>query len=242
MVSGVGFRESDGAPTPAGRETGFVDGRCDPAATGRLSLQLAYLELTRPESFATGSIEKFLSGQAPVAGEAKRFGYCEAGMLESSKIAVPLRWRPMQPADVDACVAIVAAHPVIGPRYGADIAKLGRGWRRLLGSAAVTHAVAERLDQKRARIVGFGFAVFVRDEFIHEIKTPPLVWVGPELTRRVTGRASPVLTDDEVRDANSGAGLSEVVWEGTATPEFAQTIDFYHHMVAAYVEVHRGSC
>jgi hypothetical protein len=161
-------------------------------------------------------------------------------MLESSNIAVPLRWRPMQPADVDECVAIVAAHPVIGPRYGPDIDDLGRAWRRLLGSAAVNTGVFERADQKCQGIVGLGFAVFVRDEFVREIKAPPLVWVGPELTRRVTGGDSPILTDDEVRDANSGVGLSEIVWAGTGIPEFEQTRDFYHLMLGAYVEAHRG--
>ncbi len=161
-------------------------------------------------------------------------------MLASSNIAVPLRWRPMQPADVDQCAAIVAAHPVIGPRYGADIEDLGRAWHRLLGAAAINSAVFERLDRKRPEIVGLGFAVFVRDQFVREIKTPPLVWIGPELTRRVTGGDSPVLTDDEVRDANSGTGLSEIVWAGTAIPEFEQTRDFYHLLVGAYVEAHRG--
>jgi hypothetical protein len=161
-------------------------------------------------------------------------------MLESSNIAVPLRWRPMQPADVDECVAIVATHPVIGPRYGTDIENLGRAWHLLLGSAAVNNAVFEQLDRKCATIVGIGFAVFVRDAFIREIKTPPLVWVGPELARRVAEGDSPILTNDEMRDANSGAGLGEVVWEGTGTPDFARTMDFYHHMVGAYVEEHRG--
>lgn len=161
-------------------------------------------------------------------------------MLESSNIAVPLRWRPMQPADVDRCVEIVAAHPVIGPRYGADIESLGHAWRQLLGSAAINTAVFERLGRKSATIVGVGFAVFVRDEFIREIKMPPLVWVGPELARRVAGGDSPVLTDDELRDANSGAGLNEIVWQGVGTPEFAHTMDFYHRMVGSYVEGHRG--
>ena len=161
-------------------------------------------------------------------------------MLDGSKIAVPLRWRPMQPADVDRCVEIVAAHPVIGPRYGVDIENLGRAWRKLLGSAAISHNVFEWLDGNRATIVGVGFAVFVRDEFMREIKTPPLHWIGPELARRVAGKDCPVLTDDEVRDANSGSGLSELVWEGIGTPEFAHSMDFYHAMVGSYVEVHRG--
>lgn len=161
-------------------------------------------------------------------------------MLQHSEIAVPLRWRRMQPADVDACVQIVAAHPVIGPRYGADIDKLGVAWRRVLGSAAINSAVFERLDRKRAVIVGLGLAAFVRDGFMREIKAPPLAWIGPELARRVAGEDSPVLTDDEVRDANSGAGLGEVVWEGTGAPEFASTMDFYHRLVRSYVDQHRG--
>ena len=161
-------------------------------------------------------------------------------MLESSKIEVPLRWRPMQAADVDACVDIVAAHPVVGPRYGADIENLGRAWYHLLGSAAITHAVVERLDQKRSRIAGIGVDVFVRNEFIREIKTPPLRWIGPELARRVMGRDSPVLTDDEVRTANSGDGLNVLVWEAIVAPEFALESELFHLMVGGYVETHRG--
>jgi hypothetical protein len=161
-------------------------------------------------------------------------------MLERPNIAAPVRWRPMQPADVDACVEIVAAHPVLGARYGADIQHLGCAWRSQLGSAAAVSGVFERLDPKRATIVGVGFAVFVRDDFIREIKTPPLPWIGPELARRVAGGDSPILTNDEVRDANSGAGLSNIVWEGAGTPEFVATMDFYHQMVGAYVEALRG--
>ena len=111
-------------------------------------------------------------------------------MLESSNIAVPLRWRPMQPADVDACVAIVAAHPVIGRRYGADIDNLGPAWRRLLGSAAMTAAVFEQVDQQGATIVAIGVDIFVRNEFIREIKTPPLVWIARSLCRRITSELS----------------------------------------------------
>ena len=162
------------------------------------------------------------------------------GMLEGSKIATPLRWRPMQQADVDQCVDIVARHPVIGPRYGIDIENLRCAWRHLQGSAAITQAVVERLDLKRAQVVGIGVDVFVRDEFMREIKTPPLRWVGPELARRVAGRDSPVLTDDEVRDANSGDGLNVLVWEAIVAPEFALGSELFHLMVGGYVETHRG--
>lgn len=161
-------------------------------------------------------------------------------MLEKSKIALPLRWRPMEPADVDECVNIVSAHPVIGPRYGADIDDLRCAWSRLLGSAAMIGAVFEQLDQKRARIVAIGVGIFVRDEFIREIKTPPLLWFGPELARRVMGPDSPVLTDTEVRDANSGDGLNALVWEAIEALEFAPRSDLFHLMIDNYVEAHRG--
>ncbi len=161
-------------------------------------------------------------------------------MLEDSKIAMLLRWRPMQPTDVRECADIIAADPVIGPRYGAVIEDLGYAWRHLLGSAAMTTGVFEQSHQKRQKIVGFGVSVFVSDEFIREIKTPPLPWFGPELAKRVMGRDSPILSDSEVRDANSGEGLNELVWESVAMPEIGQRPEFYHVMLGSFIEGHRG--
>ncbi len=161
-------------------------------------------------------------------------------MLEGSKIAMHLRRRPMQPADVSECVDIVAADPVIGPRYGEEVKELGTTWRHLLGSAATTTAVFEQPQQKRKKIVGFGISVFVTDEFIHEIKTPPLRWCGPELAKRVTGPDSPILSDTQVRDANSGEGLNALVWESLATPEIERRPEVYHVLLSAFIEAHRG--
>ncbi|MEP7098629.1 MAG: hypothetical protein ABI748_13285 [Dokdonella sp.] len=161
-------------------------------------------------------------------------------MLEGSKIAVHLRWRPMQPADVSECVDIVAADPVMGPRYGADVNELGNTWRHLLGSAATTTAVFEQPQQKRKKLVAFGISVFVSDEFVHQIKTPPLRWCGPELAKRVTGPDSPILSDTQVRDANSGEGLNALVWESFATPEIGRRPEVYHALLGAFIEAHRG--
>lgn len=161
-------------------------------------------------------------------------------MLEGSKIAMFLRGRPMQPTDVSACADIVVADPVIGPRYGAVIEDLGCAWRQLLGAAAMTTCVFEQLQQKRQKIVGFGVSVFVSDAFLREIKTAPLCWFGPELAQRVTGRNSPILSDDEVRDANSGDGLNALVWESLATPEIGERPEFYHVMLGSFIESHRG--
>ncbi|MEO8802174.1 MAG: hypothetical protein ABI304_07900 [Rudaea sp.] len=161
-------------------------------------------------------------------------------MLDDSKIAMHLRSRPMQPADVSECVDIVAADPVIGPRYGAAVEELGNTWRQLLGSAATTTAVFEQPQQKRKKIVAFGISVFVSDEFIHQIKTPPLRWCGPELAKRIMGPDSPILSDTQVRDANSGEGLNALVWESMATPEIGHRPEVYHLLLSSFIEAHRG--
>ncbi|MEO6800270.1 MAG: hypothetical protein ABI178_10060 [Rhodanobacter sp.] len=135
---------------------------------------------------------------------------------------------------------IVAADPVVGSRYGAAVEDLDGAWRNLLGSAAMTTGVFERAHQKRQTIVGFGVSVFVSDEFIQEIKTRPLCWFGPELARRVNGPDSPILSDRQVRDANSGDGLNELAWESLATHEIGQKPEFYHVMLGAFIESHRG--
>ncbi len=151
-----------------------------------------------------------------------------------------LRWRTMQPIDVPACAEIVASHPVIGPRYGAAIKKLSRVWNELLGSEAMTTAVFEEVLRDRIHIVGVGVGLFVHDEFVRELKTPPHFWVGPELINRVLKGASPALSDREVREANSDGGLNELVWETIALERLATRTDLYHLMGRAYIEIHRG--
>jgi hypothetical protein len=151
-----------------------------------------------------------------------------------------LGWRPMEPEDVAECAEIIAAHPVIGPRYGSAIKDLGRAWHRLLGSEAMTTAVFEEVDRGRAHLAGVGVGVFVRDEFIREMKTPRQFWVGPELTKRILNGNSPVLSDKEVREANSGEGLNELVWETITGPSYAKRTEIYHLMGSAYIEIHRG--
>lgn len=151
-----------------------------------------------------------------------------------------LQWRPMKPRDVAECARIVAAHPVIGPRYGAAAKDLGRAWLRLLGSEAMTHAVFEEVVAGRRTIAGVGVGVFVRDEFVRDLKARPSFWFGPELVSRVLNGNSPVLSDQEVREANSGEGLNELVWETLPGPNFAGRTELYHLMGQTYIELHRG--
>ncbi len=151
-----------------------------------------------------------------------------------------LRHRPMRPKDVAECAEIIARHPVIGPRYGSAISDLRPAWLRLLESEAKVARVLEEVDGTRATICFVGVSVFVRDDFVRELKTPPLFWVGRELARRIMRGDSPLLTDRQVREANSCGGLTAVVWEGCIRPGYESHTEVHRKMLSVFIEEHRG--
>jgi hypothetical protein len=101
-------------------------------------------------------------------------------------------------------------------------------------------AVYEDVSEGAIQICGFGIGLFVHDEFVREMKTPPLFWFGPELAKRIADGNSPALSNREVSEANSREGLNVVVWEAIPRPEFANRPDVYHLMVEAYRQLYRG--
>ena len=151
-----------------------------------------------------------------------------------------LRYRPMQPTDVGNCVQVLAKIPAIGCRYGSAIDNLRAAWERLFGCEAMVTAVYEDVDGPRITMWGVGVGVFVHDDFVRALKAPPLFWVGPELAKRVVQGNSPVLSDNDVRKANSGDGLNLVVWEACSIREFATRADANHLMMTAFVDLYRG--
>ncbi len=153
---------------------------------------------------------------------------------------MPIRYRPMEPKDVRECAEIVAAHPVIGPRYGTRIGDLPKAWLRLLACEAKVASVFHDGDGRRAPICGVGVSVFLRDDFVREMKTPPLRWIGPELMRRILEGDSPVLSDRQFRDANSRDGLNLLVWEGCFRPEFVTNIEVPRSIMSSFIEAHSG--
>jgi hypothetical protein len=82
--------------------------------------------------------------------------------------------------------------------------------------------------------------VFVGDDFMREMKTPPLRWIGPELAKRILGSNSPVLSDRQCREANYRGGLNLLVWEGCIHPDFETNSELIAHMMPAFIEVHSG--
>jgi hypothetical protein len=151
-----------------------------------------------------------------------------------------LRARPMRPEDVAECAKIIASHPVIGPRYGRTIQHLQSAWSRLLGDQAKKATVFESREGSRSTICFVGVSLIVSDDFVRELKTPPLFWFGPELVKRILRGDSPVLSDKELAEANASGGLNLLVWEGCPRLEFANEPELPRFVIDRFIEDHRG--
>jgi hypothetical protein len=153
---------------------------------------------------------------------------------------VALQHRPMRPKDVAECARIIAMHPVIGPRYGSAIADLRPAWLRLLKSEAKRAVVIEEVNRSHATICFVGVSVFVGDDFVRELKTPPLLWFGPQLAKRIMRGDSPLLSDRQVREANACGGLTMITWEGCIRPDFEKHSEIHRMILSTFIEEHRG--
>jgi hypothetical protein len=142
--------------------------------------------------------------------------------------------------DIPACVEIVASHPALGPRYGPALDHLGSAWRHVLHSAAFFSVVSKETSAGSSQILGSQLACFVTDEFAAEMAAPPFKWLGPELLNRVLHGPSPILTDEQVRLANSTDGLNLMVWPSCFRPEYEIDTELRQACQAIFFEVYRG--
>jgi hypothetical protein len=147
----------------------------------------------------------------------------------------------MRPKDVRECVEIVAAHPVVGPRYGSAIADLRPVWLHVLAARAFCGtAVFEEVIGSRVRMLGVGATLFVSDHFIRDLKTPPFFWMGPELVRRIGREDYPLLYENQVREANSRDGLNLAVWQCTLRMEAMRRVEVWNEFMTAFLKDHCG--
>jgi hypothetical protein len=150
-----------------------------------------------------------------------------------------LRVRPMALHDVEVCVALLAARPEEQRRYGELLQELAGAWRKLIPAGALNARVVEEMDAAEPQVAAFGVSVFVREDVLRQLKTAPLVWIGPELVWRAHASDGAILSPKEIRDANSGAGLSLVVWAGlVSAPPPNERI--HTELWKAFFEAHVG--
>jgi hypothetical protein len=99
--------------------------------------------------------------------------------------------------------------------------------------------VLEEVNGSHAKICFVGVSVFVGDDFVREIKNS-LRWIGPELAKRIVRGNSPLLSDRQLREANSCGGLNTITWEGCIRPEFEQRPEVHRKLLSMFIEEHCG--
>ncbi len=152
-----------------------------------------------------------------------------------------IRYRPARPDDIAPCVQFIADHPVLGPRYGSSIAQFGDMWRRFLDSDALFSLVSEESVPGAATpLIGSHIAGFVSDDFATELATPPLKWIGPALVDRFLHGSAPLLTDTEVRYANSTGGVNILVWPTAPRANFDNLPELLQGSQTLFFDAYRG--
>ncbi len=151
-----------------------------------------------------------------------------------------VRYRPMEPKDIHKCVEHVAAHPILGPRYGNLIELLPSAINHALGYDFTAFHVLEKFSGTAIRFLGAIMAVFVSDEFLHQAKNSPQFWVGPELVKGIKRGNSPLLSNLNLRESNSSGGLNLVIWHASPHPADFRAAELGTPLIKAFVESHRG--
>ena len=151
-----------------------------------------------------------------------------------------VRYRSMKRKDVAKCVEHLAAHPVLGPRYGRVIEQFPSTIHSLLGRDSLYAAVFEEIQGSTTRFLGVGLGVLVSDDFLQELKTTPFFWLGPELAKRITRGDSPLLSNAAVRESNSTIGLNLVVWHCTIYPEDMRRPEVGKSLISAFEDHWHG--
>jgi len=154
-----------------------------------------------------------------------------------------LSYSPMRAGDIPACVALVKADPIVGPRYGSAIELLPAVCARLLGQESFRAVVFRASDRNDTRIIWMRLAAFVTSDFMRRLKTAPMVWIGPELLQRVSQGRSPLLSGHEVAKANSiSDGLNLVTLGGAFDQAYVRQLEAYNMGFMSVLEGGSGFC
>ncbi len=90
-------------------------------------------------------------------------------------------------------------------------------------------------------MIAVGITVFVTDNFVRELKTPPLFWMGPELVKRgARGDHSSLLSAKQIQEANSHSGLNLAVWHACIRNEEASRVEVWTELMTAFLDHHNG--
>ena len=120
-----------------------------------------------------------------------------------------LSWRKTRPKDLPECLQL---HPAKNGAERIGVHRALDGWNRLLEMKHATRSAVIELQRKdRKEIVGFGFGVFVKKSFAEAELRNPAPGLNCRILESVFDGNSVVASYEEVRDANTGGDLNQVV-------------------------------
>lgn len=151
-----------------------------------------------------------------------------------------VRYRPLRPRDIPRFMEHFCAHPVLPFRYGAVLQDLPEAIKYTFRDDYVVVNIFEESVGSATRLIGAGMAAFVRQDFLRAAQTTPSFWLGPELVRRIASGNSPLLSQTELRRANSTGDLDLIVWHCTCHPVDLRRVEVAVLMPGAFEDTFRG--
>ena len=129
-------------------------------------------------------------------------------------------WRKPTVQDLPACLAL---HPAKNGAEHIGSRECLRAWEQMLARKhAARGAVIEQQAGNVTRVVGFGFAVFVRKQFADAEILNPRPGLNSRIVDGVLAGPDPIASLEEVRAANTRGDLQQVVldssWDNTLAP------------------------
>jgi hypothetical protein len=150
-------------------------------------------------------------------------------------------WRKTRPADLPQCLTFRPA------KNGSELvgqANVLKGWRKLLEMTSATRsAVVEMKKDGETRIVGFGLAAFVTNEFADAEALDPAPGMNARILASVLNDSAVIATYDQVREANTRDDLQQVTldcsWDSHLDPEETDVVRIllgraYQELCAGY--------
>ena len=118
-------------------------------------------------------------------------------------------WRRTRACDLPACLAL---HPAKNGAETVGSAQAMKAWRELFGMTHATRtAVAEMHGKGESKIVGFGFAAFVKKSFAETEVRNPRPGLNSRIIESVVAGKPVIATFEDVRDANTQGDLQQVI-------------------------------
>src|SRR5262249_20600466 len=122
------------------------------------------------------------------------------------ELSMSVRYRALLPEDIPSLVARVAAHPILGPRYGTSIDDFGTAVARTLGRNYEIACAFDEVDESGARLLGAGLAGFVKAEISQRSEDHVWIvgWTRACETHRAWGGPPPVRPRSSRRQFEAG--------------------------------------